>query len=671
MRGRTAASFALIALAVIGFVAASGKDVNWDALNYHLYGGMQAFDNRLSQDFMGAGLPGYLNPLTHAPFYLMVTANWPPLLIACCFALFHSVNLFLALLIGRRLLADSPAAWQRLGAWLGVGFAALNPILLQTLGSSFNDATVSVFVLGGALAMATYLDRGLLRWSALSACLFGLACGLKLSSVFFALAFTPALLFAATPWARRAAAVAVYALCGLASSLLLMAPWASELWAHHGNPLFPFFNEVFRSPDMLVEPLKHLRFVPQTWVEVLWRPFAMVMPAPLLHTEPISPDARYALLLLLAGLLLGHRLLGHRPFEHRLFGTAWDKRAVATPPTGPVLTGAAGHAAARRLRYALATCFALAWALWLIESGNSRYFLPMGTIAGPLLAAACVRLALKLAPWGLMRLRAGLLGLLALLTLQLALSGTLRWTQLPWGDSWYEVEMPAQLREQPALYLSTSALSASFVAPFLHPQSGLMNISGALVLGPGGPGYDKAQRLIASAGERLRTLTVLDAVYEDGSPVLPGPEALDRVLNRFDLAIDQTHCQLISSAPATLLTIRQRADRQPTAFRPRMWMQSCAVVASPGAFARELARRQAVDEAFEHLERACPRLLQPVGVISEGAGQSWQRIYLNSDASLQTLGSRVTLFQPFRSNEIRDLGSVDEWRRGVGVADCE
>src|ERR1700691_432488 len=54
-----------------------GKDMAWDTLNYHLYAGFSALNDRFAQDYFAAGPLSYLNPLAYIPFYAMIRASLP------------------------------------------------------------------------------------------------------------------------------------------------------------------------------------------------------------------------------------------------------------------------------------------------------------------------------------------------------------------------------------------------------------------------------------------------------------------------------------------------------------------------------------------------------------------------------------------------------------------
>src|SRR6185312_6490035 len=67
-----------------------GKDMAWDSLNYHLYAGFSAIHDRFSHDYFAAGPQSYIEPYAYAPFYLMVRAGLPALVIGSILAAVHS-----------------------------------------------------------------------------------------------------------------------------------------------------------------------------------------------------------------------------------------------------------------------------------------------------------------------------------------------------------------------------------------------------------------------------------------------------------------------------------------------------------------------------------------------------------------------------------------------------
>ena len=629
---------------VLAFAAAYavlvGKDLNWDALNYHLYAGMTAWQPRFDTDFLGAGLPGYANPVSLVPFYLMVDSKWGAAWIAIALAGLHALNLILTGLLAERLLADCPGETRHFGAWAAMAFAALNPVFLQCLGSSFNDPLVSLPVLAGWLVCCSV--NPLSRWptALLAGVLLGLGAGLKLSNAIFALALLPLIAAMGSGLTDRIARVVAYGVGGVLGVVVAAGPWAWRLWNEFGNPVFPFLNDFFHSPDIFASHLKHLRFIPQSFADAMLRPFYMTLPVPNLHIETSAPDSRYAILFFLPLILF---LVRGRKKS--------DSESAQVPPD---------VARPGRLRRWSTLSFCLAWCFWLAASGNSRYFLSMSCVASAILAVALLRMSdrTEISTRGL---KLGTTAIIAVLAIQLGLSADLRWASLPWGSSWFEVEMPEALQREQYLYLSTDTQSASYLAAFLNPASGFINISGGYILGPSGPGGLRAIGLMDKAKGRIRTLTADTFVYEDGRPVLPTPARVNQSLRRFDLAIDEADCLWISSAVPGSTRQVQTVDVVPREHPARLWVASCAVVQDPGASSRDAARQAIVDEAFNRIERACPALMQPPNGVTEGSGRSWRRVYMNSDVTLMATGNSIRLLRYLRAFDLEELGTIDQW----------
>src|ERR1700721_4713041 len=77
-----------------------GKDMAWVTLNYHLYLGFSALNDRFSQDYFAAGPLAYLNPYAYVPFYAMVSSGLPALVICSILAAAHSIILWLSFEFG-------------------------------------------------------------------------------------------------------------------------------------------------------------------------------------------------------------------------------------------------------------------------------------------------------------------------------------------------------------------------------------------------------------------------------------------------------------------------------------------------------------------------------------------------------------------------------------------
>jgi hypothetical protein len=604
-------------LLAIAWSLFAGKDVPWDALHYHLYAGFSALNDRLAIDFFPAGPQTYLNPYSHLPLYLMVRAQWPSLAIGITFACLHSVILWmtyeLACAVSRRADGTAPAA-VTLPA---VALALFNPVLLQEVGSSFNDVTTGTLALGGYVALANAFAGGRLRLVALGGALLGAAAALKLSNAILALVPALVLVLGCAATTRlRLRALLVFAACACLAVLVLSAPWAWRLEQAFRNPFFPMLNDVFNPPDFAkaairdpavvlhVSPVEGLarlfnamrdpRFLPSSFAEALARPFEMLQARRLIHTETMAADARYVSLLLLP-------VLG-------LAALAWRRWRGATAPV----------ASPGRAFACLAAAFTISWVLWLAISGNSRYFLPMACIAGVLLAAGLHRI-FAAAPRALAYSLAVVFGVQGLLLWQAA---DFRWNPHAWDGPWVQATIPPRLQTEPYLYIPMDPQSQSFLLPSLAPGSAFLGlISGAIT--PEGPSGRRARTLIDANLTRLRILKLVRMLESDGRPVAPPASTFDHPLRRFGLRVDPGDCDYITYKGNADVLERAGPRSGP---RDQVYLYTCRVVPAVGMTETELERKRITDFVLDRVEDACPELFPPRGG-SFRSGAIWRRNY--------------------------------------------
>lgn len=633
------AGCALIALAVNYLL---GKELAWDLFNYHFYAGFSALHDRFGQDYFAAGPQSYFNPYAYVPFYLLVKSGLSALAVSSLLSVAHAMILWLTFELGIRV---SPSDDRRTKIAIGIcaaAFALLNPILLQQIGSSFVDITTAELVLGGWLLLADAVRVPRCARVIYAGALLGAAAALKLTNSAHAIAALAMLVMLPLTLKGRARHAIAYGASLAASFLLVAGPWSYRLYRMFGNPFFPLMNQVFRSPEFATEPLRHFRFLPETFGAALWRPFAIVDPIPMVHEEIRAPDLRYAVLCAMLIVLLARWL--------------WTRRARRkAAPVPEERTGST------RVLAALACGFAVDWIIWLASSGNGRYFLPMACIAAVLIVGGLFRI-LAARPKARNYILAGIVGVQIV---QLALCTDLRWTAAPWGGPWFSIEVPERLRTEPSLYLTEGSPSNSFLAPYLAMGSGLVNFSGGYALGPGGATGARLEALMNHYRPHLRVLVRGERIQEDADEDQPQRAQVDAPLERFGLQVDTSDCATITvSGVRTGISMhKEGAKRADDDSRSVAHLVSCRVIGNDADRSAEIARERDVDLVLDRVEDACPQLFQPRRMLTEHSGGTWSRSYSNTDLIAWVSGGMVKFYQ-VNGGEYRSvLGSERDWAK--------
>lgn len=622
-----------------------GNDIAWDTLNYHYYAGFSALHDRFQQDYFAAGPQGYLNPYAYLPFYALVSAGLTALQMSSLLAIFHSVFLWLVYELG---VSACPSATARTRAAIGlcaVFLSALDPSLMDEVGTSFADITTGTLVLASWLLLARAVQRPALVSVLLAGALLGAASALKLSNAIHTAAAAGLLLLLQRPWSSRFRFYAGFAATVAAAFLVVNAPWSYRLWRQFGNPLFPMLNNVFRSPEFPTQPLAGLRFVPASLLEALWRPFALANPVAMVHQETISADVRYAVLAVLGVVLLAR----------------WLWRRIRAPANASRLTFPDTRS---RVLPALGCGLILDWTFWLASSGNARYGLPMAAVAAVVLVALLFQL---LAAWPRVR-NCVLAAILGTQLLQACMAADYRWDPLPWKGPWVAVSVPPALMIEPDLFLSVGTPSNSFLVPYLGAGAGVINFSGSYYpLGPEGANGVRIRSLLRRYAPRVRVLAAGARLYTAAERRLPTREGLDELLARFSLRLDPNDCQTIwvqgLPRPFEVLVAGKNSTASEQGPPDAAPFLTCRVVSDPDAYQRLMAEQSPIDLALDHLEDACPKLFQPRRPLTEHIGSEWRRIYINTDLAARVFHGELKLDDSLFGDDLIDLGRQSDWEK--------
>jgi Glycosyltransferase family 87 len=617
----------------------TGKDINWDQLNYHLYAGFAASGHRITQDFLPASIQSYLNPYAYVPFSSMVLAGFPDWVIVCLLAAAHSINLIVVYAISM-LVFDRASPNRFLLRFSATLLAGLFPVFLQTLGTSFIDSLVSIPILMGVYLLVRAANQtghvSLVGWSTLSAgALFGIATGLKLTSAVFVPAALVALLVLHRKNIVRALAKALS--FGGASVLAFSAVngyWAYLVYKTYGNPFFPFFNTIFKSQDFPAYAIRNHRFLPDTWWETLIFPFKMLVPDRGVYTEPFAPDVRFAVIVVLSIALVAFGFV-NRLRKVDIGIQAVDRGANLEAWVGGLI---------------------VAWILWLAGSANGRYMMPLALLAPiPLF-------------WLLARLvrRQSFLMLSCALILAVQVAGCViamnpRWGPSQWTGSWFEIEMPEELIVRPNLILSIESQSLSFLAPFVHRESAFVNVSGQQVLDKETNGFGRLEGLLSKYPNDTFLVYQVKIIDENNLPLIVGFGGFEQVAKRLGLDVDRSRCGFIRFGGGfPLFKYLGWTGDEPTVrpTRPGSYAVYCAARQSSEAAGTYYEDKAKAEKVFSRLETLCPSKFNPPQTTSHKRGDNWGKQYVNSDF-LVVVGSQDVWYQFFGEGERIRIGSLE------------
>ena len=436
-----------------------GQDFNWDRQNYHVGIPFLLNNRTFWKSIAPAGIQSYFNPYVFELQFFALRH-----LSAICFAVTLAVVQSFAFLIAGLMSAqiaqytDAPyprptgpslaGAWQATGlAVLGFLLSLLAPVALSELGTTYIDLITAVPVLA---AYALLLTRG--RWiglfasAALAGVLLGTATAFKLTNGVFAFGAVGFAFTGPESWRRR---IAWLSLCGGSAAVAFAAiagPWMVGLGLRFGNPVFPYYNNIFRSPDYPPVGLSDTRFLPHSILAIWHYPLYWLLggsPTPGLaspSSEVAFRDARWVFAVFGTTLFLLRLLVSPR----------WARVRLAAPPTGVIFA------------------FAIGYVAWLFEFGVQRYATSLDILCGLVLLALVM--TLRSTRW-----RVGIL--LGVLLFAWPLMRVPNWGRLPWRPYWQAFDTtPIHFDGASIVFLAVKP--SLFIAASLSPDTRYVGING-------------------------------------------------------------------------------------------------------------------------------------------------------------------------------------------------
>lgn len=374
-----------------------------------------------------------------------------------------------------------------------------------------------------------------------------------------------------------------------------------------------------------------VRFQPDGWLEGLLRPLVLMDPKASVYFEVMAPDWRFALMLAFVVLAASVGRL----------------RLLAFPT-----------------RQLLIATFVVLY-VWTFAIGNGRYFVAALLLAGPLLVAVWRTMP------GTAAFRWTTLAAVALVQAGVVSNGheTGRWGLALWGTG-DAVKLPeSPIRESPAVFITTTAISYSILVPKFHPDSRWANVVGQSDLVPGMREYPLLLNMLGSELPKYAVMPIaFDYVADNGQPT-------DTVLKVYADLLSPLGLRWVGE-PCTMLpsNVAPGRNESPPA-RPPTWrgFWFCPIQYEPSQIASP-ASRSAVPartaEVFAKIELRCPRFFPPGAGNDRRVDDGFARHY-PSDARLLAYDDGQVYLKYFRSLNASHIGTEDDVLEGRFELPCD
>lgn len=375
-----------------------------------------------------------------------------------------------------------------------------------------------------------------------------------------------------------------------------------------------------------------LRFVPDSWQEVLLRPLLMADPVAGLYTEIQAPDWRYVCL-----------------FFFLLVAKVMDRN------------GAVFDAVQRRVFIGMMS----AMYLWTVVSGNGRYFMWGLLIVGPLVVVVARRLQVTLA------MRNTLIGGVVVIQgwLLWAVYDANAWALRPWTRGPAISMLVTQLAERPAVFLTVGSNSYSMLVPQMNPLSRWSNVAGQQDFLPSMPEWDRLELLITSPLPKFAVLRSFRAVATaESQPTEAMMEVLRSAIGRHGLDLVSRPCTFVDvdqgGSPLNL-TFAEKFERG-------FWFCELEKISRPTSdLVIQAPPAAELDDVFLTVERLCPRFFPTGNAITRISDDGVLRHYSQSDADINISTSGAVYFTSGRALNPTVVGTVKQLRAGRQTIACD
>jgi hypothetical protein len=437
-----------------------GQDANFDLRNYHVYVASALLTGRGSLDIAPGYHASYHNPALYVPLYLGL--RWlDPRLFSFLLAGVQSLAFVLLYLFVEGILGRPRSIWGAFGYAAVAVTGVLGAGHRSELGTTFSDNLLaSPVLLALFLLMRRFRQDGAVRpseflASAASGAVLGIAVGLKTTFGVYAFGLIAAATLVGRGMRQKALRVLGVGTGIGAGAALTAGPWAAVLYKRFGNPIFPYMNDLFKSPMANPWGYRDLSFVPQSVADWFASPFFPAL-SPFRVGEVGFVEWRFVAVLGAGAVLLVHAAI-QLVRRNRAETEGW--------PAAPIVV-----------------FFLVSYVAWYGLFGIYRYAIALEMLSPVVVFLAIVRVVSGIR-WRVALACAALIPLVVT-----TYPGN--WGRCAWGDDFLGIEFPPGVDWNHAMVVVAGRIPEAYLAAALPPDVPMVRIeaSGDPVRTPTFPG---------------------------------------------------------------------------------------------------------------------------------------------------------------------------------------
>ncbi|QGJ17232.1 MULTISPECIES: hypothetical protein [unclassified Polaromonas] len=313
---------------------------------------------------------------------------------------------------------------------------------------------------------------------------------------------------------------------------------------------------------------------------------------------------------------------------------------------------------------------AIAFAPWLMTSGNGRYFVAFILVVGPL----CLGLVYLLPMTRGFRLTLAAC-LFAVQSFAVYESDPLKsWGMIPWREApYFQIELPQDMATVPGTYITLSSITYSLMAPLFPEPSSWLNIASAPTDRDRTLEGRRTHAILSARGHlTLLVPSIPEYSTSEGLPDVNAIRSLNLLLADHRLAIsDAAPCRLIRSGSIVSMPLVEARKKNDKRFdNAGFWACSLRYpVAVPAA--RPEIEKSRFDAVFDKLESICPRFFRPGEARTKVINGGELRQYSESDMKVYVLDDGAVLYKYLRTFSPQLIGTVDDVMSGKATVACD